>query len=558
MKSDKRKEQVKENIESNFNEGSSKKSNRSSRRRSNGKRKSYDTSKGEYNKTSATNDVSWRISDMKLRNDAANISWSYQTGDAIPLRGNGVGVPDSAFTLPGIIARCEMLTPGTLEAGTSNPAKVAANTLLTVMRSKTRVRNTYDAPDIAIKISAMAEIYAGIAFAKRLYSTNLMYSYMNKYLPDALFSAQCIDPTPLKNDSYAFLSRLNRIISIVNTVYIPDRMPYFKMLTQRYGNYYTEGPSIKDQIYVATPGVLKVEVTEASTDYAGALAPSFITPHDPAKALTGIQTAAAYGAKNATTDELLNCLEYMINVIINDSDTPDITGDMQNAFGEGNRYVIPMLDAESVSVPIYDEEFLEMFMNSKTYQYSALWYSTYDWANAANNGHRGWVIQQPTSNNLGLSFSFDTDGKRWASLDSMLLSVHKDPTIDKTVMITRNVDMLYFSEYKVLEDTRYLAMVRAVGVIGLMYRVASYNSNGELEVTSMVTDMGDTTVSNFMSAIKADAFHYRPILLFGNNLSGISCINGELDIVATISWRDLYEINRLDMLTMLGAFDTVG
>lgn len=524
-------------------------------------------SKQGYTKTKGTNDVSWRIASVKNRTNAGNISWSYQTGDWFDLKSFPAGDPNAKYGMPGVICRYEMLTPGgyTWDYRTS-PSNVAANSILTVMRSKTRVRNTYDAPDVMNVLLAAAEVYAGIAWAKRLYATNLMYSFMNRYLPDALFAVQHIDPAPLKANAYAFVSRLNRIISMMNTIYIPDRMPLFQVVTQRYSNYYQEGPSIKDQLYLATPAVLKVLTTTPTTDYAGAVAPCFITPRDPSSPATpGTYTNVKAGTQDCTTDELLTALEGMVVALIQDSDVPDITGDMQNAFGDGNKFIIPMLDPDVMATPIYDEEFLESFMNSRAHYASYFWFTTYDWsaqmqASTFDERTRGWIVQNPTTNHIGLGDHFYSSATApnalWSALSDQLISVHKDPDVDKTIMCTRYMDQNRI----IYTGSKYEVTIGAVGTIGLCYSFAKYDSAGNLSVNRFLSDIANSVPTALAFQASLEVFHYRPIRFVGDVVNGVPSLTdivGELDIIATIDNRDLDEINRLDMLTMLGAFDNL-
>lgn len=323
------------------------KSNRQQRRQKS-KGKGKDAS--FYSKTKGSNDISWHSPDTELLKRTASLSWSYQTGEMVQINRPMVVVPEPEnpkyASQGGFCVIRDMPSVGgfgSFDGYQSQPTYNAANSLLTTMRSKTRVRNTYDAPDIMMLMIAMDNIYSAVAFCKRLAATVSMYSYQNHYMPAEMIRAQGIDPEWMAQNQFTFVTQLNVIISEINKIYIPSRMHIFELHNQRFSNYYTEGDSIKDQIYFFTPAFLSQIDYNATADYQSIVKPIVCLPGT-VTTTDGKITGCTYNSGTIPGNILLMALRQMVTAVIEHDSTADITGDMENAFGPTERFFLSMCD----------------------------------------------------------------------------------------------------------------------------------------------------------------------------------------------------------------------
>jgi hypothetical protein len=559
-----RKDDVMKSDDSKVDNTTKKQGNRN-RTRKGGKKSNY--AKSGYKKTPASNALEWHVNDAELLRLSSSLSWSYSTGDLFDISDgikdpNGlISHPSSTYTLPGIMSFAEIPWVGGMDdEGTYPPATYAANTLLTEERSRTRVRNTYDAPDIIQKILAMASVYAGIAWAKRLYATLKMYTYESEYLPDALYAAQHFDPSSLRCDPYAFLGRLNVIISNANKIYIPKNMPLFEYYTQRYSNYFIEGKSIKDQIYVIYPAILTYLQTFTANKKAYVeLDPCLAVPNDGAATYTANKAnGVKSGTKSITGEQLLDALDFMIAQLVNDSDTPDITGDLQNAFGDENRYVIPQITPDVMAVPVFDEEILEMLQNSYVSYRSFDVFKGYSWG--ADSHHMFMIYQEPDTNKVGNYNSVLATDIHRALADATpgLLNVHQDPDPSKTCLITRNRTT---TTGYAGSATSVNLRLHAAGSMLVKYEVFWFEEDTETQLPTLRSHQFCSTVAKTAEYptfpfAKVDVFHYHPTLtIYTDDTGAVEDYFGALDIIAQIPTSQVLEINRIDMLTALGAYN---
>lgn len=548
------------------------KSGKWNRSKNNRSKAAYDSS--DYKETPASNNLEWHVNDAELLRLSSSLSWSYSTGDLFDITDSikdptGLAThPSSKYTLPGIMAFAEVPWIGGMEdEGTYPPATYAANTLLTEMRSRTRIRNTYDAPDVMQKILAMSSIYAGIAWAKRLYATLKMYTYESEYLPNALFAAQHFDPTSLRKDPYAFLGRLNVIISNVNKVYVPKVMPLFEYYTQRYSNYYLEGKSIKDQIYVIYPAVLDyIKVTVGQSTTLVQLEPCMLVPNGgPAIYNANAATNVLFGTQDVTAEQLLDALDFMVSQVVNDSDTPDITGDMQNAFGDANRFIIPQITPDVMAVPFFDEEVLEMLQNSYVSYAAYSFFSKTSGTMPTGGGCTFAIYQDPVSNKIGnrnqINYAHADLARGFADSAPGLLNVHQDPDPAKTCLITRNRTSLTGKINTQSSGAYIVGYVHASGSMLVRYEILWFEADpttGDPVLTKhqFCSAIAKTAEYPTFPFAKVDVFHYHPTLtIFDDTTGAVTDYFGCLDTIAQIPTSQLLEINRIDMLTALGGYN---
>jgi len=511
------------------------------------------------------NNPAWHSPDAKLLEQSASLSWSYQTGEPIETS-SVIGVGHSKAKLPGFMVIREKITPGGLNfAGSGRvgnlfqqPATVAANTLLTEMRSRARLRNTYDAPDVIMLELAMANLYGAIIFAKRLAATAKLFAFQNEYIPRDLFTAQGFSWQWFKEHLFDFVSELNVIISEVNKVYVPNRMHFIDLINERWSNYYTEGESVKDQIYIITPAMFSAISYLPTTDWASCLEPVMIMPgkwSGVARNTTTYDANALY-----TGDDLLDTISYMLGMIVNHDSTPDITGDMMNCFGDGERFIMPACDPTIPAIPVFNEEILETIHNLKVSSAVTSAYLTYAGAtDAATTKFK--TIQLPTTNEVGEYNQFVVASNLLPLADYeskfKLLDVHKDPNPYKTMEITRmrNNILAYGTDANIGD---FVALEFGAELIcGVDYYTRKASDGALLRVGVGMTL--DQAQSNWYLYIGTMApFHYRHQVLAINSATGVAPDDvwyfGETDEFTELPDKYQRNMNRISLMTLLGAY----
>lgn len=522
---------------------------RSSRRRRRGGRN------GNYNPKEATkggNDLSWHWKDALLGTAATSIPWSWATGRRVKLgHAEGANTADKSYVMPGICTLHTVLTPG-VGIDKTTAINIAAQALYTDVRRMLKSANAYEASDVVIYILAVGEIMARISFYTRLYATAMLYSYKNNYLPDALITAQGVDPTDLHNHPLEFLSRVNQAIAKASQIYIPKGFDFLERCRWEYANYYSEGTDIKDQIYMFTPGLFRKFRYDETADYAGALIPSI-----------------KYGGNLKTVDELVYDLNEAIDALVGDTDFANIAGDLMNRYGEGGVMNFSLIPQDAiiniVSGPAAFET-LEQMQNARILLgiYSA--YTHID-LNDESTHTIFKVGQNETTNSLvidnNIVFSWvggqaTKDFLRYIDTTDSLLNVHENPSPEKTMLITRFQNMV--SEYEsVGTDAAYTVEAAADLVLCARFWRYTYIDDSQSYVLNYYQyngTMDPTTLSNNIGNVIP--FHYAPTLYLPNSANtALIDLIGAFDITAPFKVEWLKDINRVDMM-MLFAVPDVG
>jgi len=512
------------------------------------------------------NNPAWHSPDAKLLESSASLSWSYQTGESIETS-SVVGQGFSRAKLPGIMTIYEKISCGGLQYQGSGrvvdfqqPATVAANTLLTEMRSRARLRNTYDAPDVMIHMAAMSNLYGGIVFAKRLAATAKLFAYQNEYIPKDLFAAQGFDWRWFREHLFDYVSELNVIISEVNKVYVPARMHLNDLINERWSNYYSEGGSIKDQIYLFTPAMLCAIDYTPTTDWASCLVPIMVIPGKWTN-LTNLKSTTYDASSLYTGDDLLKALVYMLSCIVNHDATPDITGDMMNCFGEGDRFLIPACDPSMPAIPVVNEEILETIHNIK---YSAaVQYNYQTYAGATDAASLKFkTIQIPATNEIGDYNNFIVPSDTYIhaaeyEFNFRLLDVHKDPNPYKTMEITRcrNNILACGTDANLGRFVSVDMGAELICAVKIWTRMASTNTLASVDVNNSI----DMSYARWYWTLAASTpFHYAPLQMPIDMATGVAPNDiwyiGETDEYAEIPDRALKNMNRISLMTLFGAY----
>lgn len=524
-----------------------------------------------YSKTKGSNDLTWHTPDAELLRRTANIPWSYQTGEMVQNNRSICGLADEDPTYvsqPGFMAIRTLMSVGSFGdtwAYQNAPTYTAANSLLTTMRARTRVRNTYDAPDVLMLMLAMDNIYGTVAWFKRLAATVRMYTYQNHYMPRDLLKAQGVDPDWFEKNQYTFVTQLNVIISEINKVYIPSRMHLFELHNQRFSNYYTEGESIKDQIYFFTPAFISEIDYNATADYQSMIKPIGCFPGTYTRT-DGVFTGCTYNAQGwqtMTGDVLLDMLRQMLRKVIEHDSTADITGDMENAFGTTERFILSNCDPDAIAAPIFDEEILETIHNTAVLYGPRAIYQSY---NSESTVPYFCTVQDVNTNRIGTYDEFRVqrnDAVKQIIFNEScfnIIDVHRDPSPEKTFAITR-LRPVVRGRYDGLDA--YVEQLEFGADLVCNVEVYYYSIvNGVNTLQKLGMDTVTVVSSNAKLLGTLAPFHYRPLLMpvqpSTYKFQDSTWYYGETDIYSFLPDLDtVRNMNRLSLLTLLGAYNNL-
>lgn len=205
-----------------------------------------------------------------------------------------------------------------------DPINLSLNQEYSDVRKDKSGSTVYDPVDFGLYNNAMCDIYSYVVWLQRAYGTLWMFDRDNAYMPEALLAAQNIDYDSLKNNMTDFRTGLNELIGAVSAYKVPAIYPVFSYKTFAYKYYYSEGTSVKDQLYMYTPG----SFLQMYEDPDGSWGLKSIQINTPVNRKDGTQPAGPF-----TYDQLLEIGWNMLSEILGNSDVVTMTGDIKTRYG---------------------------------------------------------------------------------------------------------------------------------------------------------------------------------------------------------------------------------
>nr|QXV86446.1 capsid protein [Rat picobirnavirus] len=288
-----------------------------------------------------SNDFSWYNKYPDLINAAANITWGEANGFPIQLDTSN----STKYTQPGIMAlRCMPAY------GMSKDEQSPLNTTsLSVFEVLTRLRSAqkgYDAADVTMYLIAVCQVYSCINWLTRIYAEARAISMNNAYLPRGLFEAEAVDMEDLVMHLEDYRGGLNYRIAQAAAFVVPNTMPIFQRQAFMYQNIYSEGTSIKDQLYMFVPeSFLRLnEVTDSGME----LNTLFVWRPE---------------IKYLKYQDLLGILDKMIAPILNSTAIKFIATDILHAY-DGKILSLGYVPENLDIAPMFNVEVLEQIHNA--------------------------------------------------------------------------------------------------------------------------------------------------------------------------------------------------
>lgn len=319
------------------------------RNRSRGSKRNYDRSNTQIQRNedvrSASNNVADYAIDNQLLKDVASIPFSWAVGTPLTLNNELLkGLSSKGyFTVPGICRLDVQPSIGHANMAT-DPINIAANRIYSYVRHANSGSKIYDAPDLMLYLVAVANVYGYIMQLQRILGAIGTYSAYNRYLPDQLVSAMGADPEDVRSNIANFRGRLNMLITKAASFAIPSDMPYFRNMVETLGNYYIEGTSMKDQIYLVYSN--SFYNYQLNTDGSGMLKIKYIPGND-------VATLMRYG-------------EEMLDILVYSEDMNTMSGDILKAYGTDRIYKLATIPENFALLPLMDIPVLEQIKNATT------------------------------------------------------------------------------------------------------------------------------------------------------------------------------------------------
>lgn len=286
---------------------------------------------------SSTNDPEWYAINPDLLRDAASIPFSQAAGTQYQV------VPGSPEAVPGIMVLKTIPCFSDI-ASPSAPINIAATATYSFVRHANSGSANYDSPDLMIYIAAIAQIYSYINYLQRMYGVMNLYSHANRYLPAALIHAMGAHFDSLQQSLANFRYGINTLIYKAASLACPATMTYFRRLAFLFSGIYSEGESVKSQLYMYVPEFF-MQYSETESQSGGSLKPLL------------------FPATYMSCEQLIEYGNQLLDPILSSEDMNIMSGDILKAYGDNILKLAP-LDSNYMVIPVTDLNVLEQMQNA--------------------------------------------------------------------------------------------------------------------------------------------------------------------------------------------------
>lgn len=302
-----------------------------------------------------TNDPEWYASSPQLLSDAASVPFSYTAG--LPFSYGSVGGFSQMWVSPGVcVYYMRPGLPKTTQAG--DALNAVSLKQFAFFRSTVSSRLPYEPADLTVMEIAMGQAYSFINWATRAYAiASNLFVNENRYLPERLLQVQGIDPYSLSNHLNDFRGWLNLLITRASALSVPKDMYYFRRMAMLYANIYTEGTSVKDQLYMYSPmGFWQFQ------DVPGNGSTGAWLKYVP---LLEQMDADKFGEQNLLTwEEIQTYGNNLLNALYGSEDVGVMSANILRAYGSEHVLTLELVPEFPAITPIFDIGVLEQMQNT--------------------------------------------------------------------------------------------------------------------------------------------------------------------------------------------------
>lgn len=274
-----------------------------------------------------------------------------------------------------------------LSQNARSPISNAMVKLWVEVRKNKSSYSPYDAAALMQYVRAMADVYSYIVYLQRVYGiASTMFAQGNRYMPKALLQANFVNPDISNQDLASFRYGINRLITQAASFNVPATLPIFQRAAFMYQNVYTEGSSIKDQLYMYVPEGFFRLMWNDDPQGEGQTFATYLKLEPFAHTGTG-------AVKSYTLDQLIQYGDDLMANLIGDEDVNMMGADILAAYGPENMVKLTTLPEYYPIVPVFDIAVLEQIKNARP-----IWMSTSKLASYISAGY--YDVTQPAGSYL--------------------------------------------------------------------------------------------------------------------------------------------------------------
>lgn len=307
------------------------------------------------NNRDTTNDPSFYYDDdPQLLNDMASIPMAYATG--LPISING-----ERYVVPGVRV---LYTRPSVSLTMSAEASLNATAVkqFSFFRATVSSRLPYQAPDLMIYEMAAGQLYSYIKWCQRVYGTSVsLYVNENRYTNRTLLQVQGVSPDSMVEHLADFRGWLNMFISKVQALSVPATIKYFRRMAMVYGSYYTEGESVKDQIYMYSPLGFWYYNDGNNANVGANLVYTPLLDAEPGEPTTA---GSIVQHDLLTYKDLMDYGNKMLASIYASESIAIMSANIQRAYGAANIINLQLVPEFYTMTPVYDINVLEQMQNA--------------------------------------------------------------------------------------------------------------------------------------------------------------------------------------------------
>lgn len=294
-------------------------------------------------KKDSANDITWYNRNPELVKSAASIPFAAILG--LPVFNNEL----ESQAVPGVMAIAWTPAFGTGAKPTAmNQASDSAYSFITHANS----RNTsWTAPDGFVLTSAGFQVFGMIASMMRAYGTVKLYQEQDRYLPDALLSAQGFIPADFRQNLGQIWFDLNNMVEQSKQIWIPNKYPLIEKYFWMNSNVFKDAEGARAQMYLYVQnGYLQFSETAAETGSSLQLLQLDGKVFNPAD-------------RQFTWAQWKKAFQQLISALIESEDRGIIYGDILKAYGAESLYGLPAIPADYTIAIQYNAEVLMQIEN---------------------------------------------------------------------------------------------------------------------------------------------------------------------------------------------------
>lgn len=299
--------------------------------------------------TSKRNDASWYARNAQLLMDAGQLSFNYPSGIRVPLYQTSK-VTQPKFVSPGVMAFYYVPTVGPTISD-SSPVNLAAKLQYANVRYANSGSAYGDPADLMMYYVAVDSLYMFHQMCARAYGLMRMYTYDNRFYPQAIINAMGLDFTNLEENLAQFRYFINKLAIQLQSFAVPNDISYFLRHSWLTSGLYLDGEGPKAQTYLFQPAAYYKYVEQTS----GPAKLEMVTPYD---------GFSVIGSTKLKLNKLVEFADGLISAILNSEYFGVTTGDILKAFGRDNLFKISEISEDYVVLPVYNTEVLSQIENA--------------------------------------------------------------------------------------------------------------------------------------------------------------------------------------------------